>query len=334
MIPFWRRWLNRGVPATIREASAHEVARCATDEELDAAGVAELRASCAAELSKIHRYVASALRVVLTIKDSDSTGHLEDPVDDPPATRILTEVPLSAAVGVARSLCTGRLDVLAYTRGGIVLIDFKSGRPSPGDREQLEFYALLFARDRRLNPQELAATRLVLIYPDGNVLSWDAPGLAALGSLEVDVSRALAVATVALAEHPPTAKPSPSNCQSCTVRTHCDEYWASPALANATEDHRDLRVQVAAVRGDREVEGQSVGALLPCPVVLLVRHGRPPSLRVGDVLRVSNVRRVSRGDAAPEEGAVFEVDAPDVQIEQAGQECGTSQPQVFAKSPR
>lgn len=118
----------------------------------------------------------------------------------------------------------GVADLLTLSTTHCEIRDFKTGTLKPEHASQLRTYALLWARDRDLNPSGRPADRLVLSYDDGDI-EVSAPTGYALRSLEEELRERTSAALAGLQTNPPEARPSPENCGYCSVRHLCEEYW-------------------------------------------------------------------------------------------------------------
>jgi CRISPR/Cas system-associated exonuclease Cas4 (RecB family) len=150
--------------------------------------------------------------------------------DRPTTTRLgygsYTEVWLESA----ELRLAGQADLVTLTDDSVEIVDYKTGAPSPQHREQLDLYGLLWFNDEARNPEHRAATKLRAVYPDEEA-AWPAAGDKELAELAVVARERVSRADVALQTSPPPAKPSPANCNSCSVRHLCDDYWSvSPDL--------------------------------------------------------------------------------------------------------
>ena len=136
----------------------------------------------------------------------------------------------------------GVIDLLEVTEDGAEIADLKPGSADPTHEEQIRCYSAVWRYDAIRNPEGRPATRLKIADPSGSIeLAPD--GIDDEGTrntLRVRIS----VATEALGQDIPDARPSPENCQSCSVRHLCDEYWESAAIeARAIAVDLELVVQ-------------------------------------------------------------------------------------------
>jgi len=147
----------------------------------------------------------------------------------------------------------GKADLLLLTEAACEIIDFKTGAHDEKHRFQLEVYALLWSRDRDLNPTGRLANRLVLRYEAGD-LEVPAPTATYLDELERTVVARRAAAHLAVSSRPPEARPHPDTCRYCGVRQLCDRYWVPKTLedvagSSANRDFGDLEVLVSGRHG-------------------------------------------------------------------------------------
>ncbi|OBH94286.1 PD-(D/E)XK nuclease family protein [Mycobacterium sp. E2733] len=122
----------------------------------------------------------------------------------------------------------GRVDLLVVDYGHAKIVDYKTGAEDPGHFEQLRLYALLWERDRVVNPTGVPATELTAAYPSHDV-TMAAPTAVELRDLEEAVRLRIAAADALFDTDSPPAHPSVDLCGMCHVRSLCDAYWASIA---------------------------------------------------------------------------------------------------------
>ena len=118
----------------------------------------------------------------------------------------------------------GVADLIEISEKRCEIRDFKTGVPREDHEIQLRIYALLWARDKELNPESQPATRLVLSYDNADVEVL-VPDQEQHRHLEEDLRRRTDLALAELGSHPPEARPSSENCAHCSVRQLCGEYW-------------------------------------------------------------------------------------------------------------
>lgn len=108
----------------------------------------------------------------------------------------------------------GRVDLARATE----LVEFKTGLPRQEHRRQLEMYALLWRRQRGVNPT------LSLVYP-GDTQTWTLTR-EQLDTLQVEIAADIERFDAALRSGA-AAEPG-DHCQYCPVRAFCEDYWARP----------------------------------------------------------------------------------------------------------
>lgn len=182
----------------------------------------------------------------------------------------------------------GRIDLLTIDSGTCTITDFKTGTVDDGHAAQLKTYALLWSRDRELNPNEYPVEQLVLAYEtQDDVL--EAPTAAELTILAAELSDRINWAKSELQLRPVPARPSLSMCRRCNVRHMCDDYWDRHLDTFASEDRDDSsgfldrQVRVVEQNGPRswlvEVESGSQRTVLRTPT-------GTPNFAAGDHLRL------------------------------------------------
>lgn len=118
------------------------------------------------------------------------------------------------------------------TPGECEIVDFKTGEPKEDHSLQLRIYALLWARDRRLNPGGKLASRLTLIYQTGALSVPPPTDDAELSALSAQLRERSTGAQATVGDNPPEARPSKVPCEWCDVRHMCRAYW-EPATRSA-----------------------------------------------------------------------------------------------------
>jgi hypothetical protein len=171
------------------------------------------------------------------------------------------------------------------------ITDFKTGEPADEHRFQVRTYALLWSRDKELNPTGRPAARLLLAYPSGDVFV-PAPTDDELNALELELNARGAAARHAVSIHPPEARPDAERCRYCGVRQLCDTYWLADtqrALASQGGERSfgDIEATIVSRHGpaswDIEIPGLEGG---PQPTRGLLRTNVEVEFRAGDHLRI------------------------------------------------
>lgn len=211
---------------------------------------------------------------------------------------VRVEALLADEVGEVR--WKGQIDVVCIEPGGVTLVDYKTGVAETEHREQLEIYALLFARDPVVNPSAHRATRLLLAYRSGVTENWEAPGDMALRDIERALLRRSRALVPPLVADPPAATPSSATCTPCGHRGHCDAYWAQKIRVSAPSEgvpsggdlvDIEIAVSMRSPNGDR-LEGTTTPrpGVAGTAVRLLVHEGQRVTVRQIDIARDPRVR--------------------------------------------
>jgi hypothetical protein len=195
----------------------------------------------------------------------------------------------------------GIADLLTLSTKLCEIRDFKTGISKQEHEFQLRVYALLWARDRELNPAARLADKLVLSYGERDV-DVPAPTANALRSLEVELRERTAVARATLQINPPEARPSPEDCMHCTVRHLCEEFWqrCHECGESRHDQFADLQVNLTGRHGPSSWDGvvKSLSGMKPGGPILLRAADRQFDLHPGQELRLLNVR-ISRALEEP-----------------------------------
>lgn len=258
-----------------------------------------------AALESIQRKLTSRVpelrsRVQRQISRIDLTARrtaLEYPPNKPAAE---TRFPLSEGaypevnVRVPELQWHGVIDLLTISATCCEIRDFKTGSIKEQDRLQLRIYALLWARDRDLNPTGRLAGTLVISYDDREVTALG-PDHESLSLLEAEVRQRTTAALAATAAHPPAAKPSVDNCAHCYVRHLCDEYWQwlqcrEPTSTRPTTPFADIQVKITGRHGPSSWDGMMGSHAEPTEnqPVLLRTANTTLKLQPGQRLRILN----------------------------------------------
>lgn len=145
----------------------------------------------------------------------------------------------------------GKIDLFLLTTSECEIVDFKTGMRDHDHPDQVRTYAVLWERDRELNPTGRAATRMTLSYVDGEV-DVPIPSESETAALveRLNVRQKLLVAAIANA--PGSARPNGETCRYCHVRQLCTDYWNTSELdIDAGTTFCDLDVRVTSQHGPR-----------------------------------------------------------------------------------
>ncbi len=118
----------------------------------------------------------------------------------------------------------GRADLITISNFGCEITDFKTGKPSEYHEFQMLFYALLWYRDRELNPTARPATKLTISYLNRDI-DVPLPSIDELMSMENDINDRIQEIHKAISTKPPEARPELESCTYCDVRHLCGKYW-------------------------------------------------------------------------------------------------------------
>ena len=144
-------------------------------------------------------------------------------------------------------LWKGIADLIELTHNTILIVDFKTGEPSPLHADQLLIYALLWARDNDVNPRGSFATELTLSYPHRSV-PVPPPNEEQLREIQSTLLKRTELARAALQASTPTAHVGAETCLQCDVRHLCADYWIPSGrgvIAGACySDFDDIELQV------------------------------------------------------------------------------------------
>jgi hypothetical protein len=186
---------------------------------------------------------------------------------------------------------TGRIDLLVVRDAEVDIVDFKTGAEKDDHGDQVRLYALLWYLDAQVNPDRRLATDLQVVYP-ASELAVTAPDSAELQSLEdAMVARVQAADTVTRLP-PPTANPTEENCQYCSVRHLCDDYWSAlpPAVTAVSTDHWfDFEGRILRQNGSKSWFAETLAE--PPSEVLVRTVETDVAFQVGRRIRLIGVRR-------------------------------------------
>ena len=204
------------------------------------------------------------------------------------------EVSLSAS-GIRM---TGQADLVNKSTQTIEIIEFKSGMRRDEHRFQIKVYELLWNRDRRMNPSQTPVNRLVISYPDGDLIVQPST-YETLASFELELAERQSSALKSLEDDPPLARPSLDACGYCEVRHLCDVYWNkrtqdSLALDRASSDFVDAELVVSSRVTDLAFEADLVmgQGFMPGTKLIVVSTNYQPIIQAGDRIRILGARVV------------------------------------------
>ncbi|MEK7472352.1 MAG: PD-(D/E)XK nuclease family protein, partial [Patescibacteria group bacterium] len=187
----------------------------------------------------------------------------------------------------------GKVDLLTISDSSCEIIDFKTGVPSDQHTFQLRVYALLWSRDKELNPSARKIDKLTVVYRS-NQVAVDVPFSAELDKIDSEiVSRTIKV-RVAAEGHPPEARPSTETCRFCSVRQLCKEYWQADIQQRIGGEstnllkYIDVEMVITDRHGPMSWDGVVVTATRCTSGTRIVLRATNPSVefRAGDRLRV------------------------------------------------
>lgn len=179
----------------------------------------------------------------------------------------------------------GRADQIVVAQSGAEITEFKAGEADSSHRFQLQVYALLWTRDRRLNPSGHLPTSLRLRYLNRS-LEVPVPSVPELEKLALELASRRSNAVSALNARPPVARYDPAACRRCDVRQLCSEYWRTcekcGSMARPNE-WGDVEVTVLGRHGDLSFDVRVERA-----------NGVPPGKRA--LIRFRDCREFHKGD--------------------------------------
>jgi hypothetical protein len=264
-----------------------------------AAKVPELRSRVQILLSRIHLESSSDGPCALTHHD----GELRNQLPYGSYAEIELRVPELNWHGFA--------DLLTISAVSSEIRDFKTGTYKEKHEAQLRTYALLWARDRNLNPSGRLAKKLVISYVE-NDLEVSAPNESDLCALEHELRKQTREVLAHLKVDPPEARPRQENCVCCSVRHLCEEYWQWLAGHKADDQSlkgqcSDLQIKLLSRHGpsswDGVVKSSSV-IEVGWPILLRISN-IPFYLHTGQVIRLLNIylgvseERLFQGEPSP-----------------------------------
>ncbi len=262
LLQFWKRHLPPGgVPAVVAAALDEELAT-AERSSRNRPVMPWLRQSGARDLGDLVAAVNSKLALALqaggpAARQRSTVGASRRELGD--GSHAEADVAAELRGSTRSRTWRGTIDVARIGREEVSLVDYKGGDEQPSHREQLELYALLYAKDPVVNPLGRRATQLTLAYDRGQTIEWTAPDAAQLAALETRVCDEVEALIRATEARPPDARPSVEACGFCGARALCDAYWSEPIkIADAYFD-LEVSVESRSSAGD-----ELVGTALRC----------------------------------------------------------------------
>lgn len=198
----------------------------------------------------------------------------------------------------------GFIDFFSLSDDACEIRDFKSGTQKEEHILQLNAYALLWLKDRELNPNGRTVTRLMVSYLKDDV-ELSIPKPSDYPIIEINIRERTAQALLSIRSMPPKAIVGAENCCFCQVRHLCNEYWdiqrrSVPKLPVRKEfQFIDMQIIAISRRGpaswDAKVES-SYFALEGKPVLVIDQVGFLIDLKEGKRIRLLNVYAAAEGD--------------------------------------
>jgi hypothetical protein len=186
---------------------------------------------------------------------------------------------------------SGRIDLLQIDDVDVIITDFKTGEEDEAHADQVRLYALLWDRDREVNPERRPVTQLRVAYPRYE-RAVAVPDERELRELECGIVTRIAAADAVTSTRSPEALPGELTCQYCQVKHLCDSYWNAvpPSVAETSADEWfDLEVRAMRPQGSRS---WYVETIREPALQLLVRTAETNvSFPHGSRLRLLGVRR-------------------------------------------
>lgn len=197
---------------------------------------------------------------------------------------------------------TGIADLITLKDNYCEIRDYKTGSPKPEHEEQLQVYALLWARDEELNPSASLANALVLSYLDKDI-EIDTPSSAQLDVLERTLKKRSIAAIESIKQSPPQANPSEENCRFCSVRQLCSKYWVWLSEMPSREmlpalEFADVQMTITGSHGPMSWDGAvecSSAPIVNIPALLRTSTANM-GLAIGHRVRLLNVSVVTHSD--------------------------------------
>lgn len=240
--------------------------------------VPALRARVQSMLSRLRLPKGAPVQAVPST--SESSG---PPLRHPLATGTYPEVEVRAkSIG-----WKGKIDLLVLDNAACEITDFKTGAADEAHEFQVRAYAVMWRLDDELNPSERLVDRLVLAYEAQDV-DVPPPSASEIDDLGHELLARRQAAEAALAERPPSARPSTESCRYCGVRQLCDAYWASAAQVVSIDGRfGDIELKITGRHGPTSWDAVVVRAGdLPAKTLALLRLQQPEEFKTGKRVRV------------------------------------------------
>ena len=191
----------------------------------------------------------------------------------------------------------GVADLLSVSESGCAITDFKTGEPKEEHARQLLVYALLWFRDKELNPRGTLTTSLVASY-EHEERALEGPSRRELEQLSNSMEAESAALRSLLTDLPPEARPSEENCRTCQVRHLCTEYWSEETQRklHATPSPRptfsDIQIRLLSNHGPTSWNAETiVEGTLPARLALLLRSNVDGiDFGPGQIVRILGIR--------------------------------------------
>lgn len=256
LLQFWKRYLPQGgVPVVVAAALDDELAlvegssrnrsvmqwlrQCAAREVGDLVAAVNAKLTLALKSGSLPRGLAS--KSMATRRELREGAHAE----------AVVEAELRGSIRAR--LWRGTIDVATIVAERVALIDYKGGDEDPSHKEQLELYALLYAKDVLVNPARRRAVELTLAYDRGRTIVWPAPDSAELTLIEKRTSDEIELLINSTESKPPAARPSVDACGFCSARALCSAYWNEPLSGEGDYFDLEMRVESRSSAGDELV---------------------------------------------------------------------------------
>lgn len=255
--------------------------------------VPTLRARVQSMLSRLQLPKGAPLAPVASASKSGG-----QPLRLPLVNGIYSEVEVSAK----RIGWKGKIDLLLLGDEACEIIDFKTGAVDEAHKFQVRAYAVMWSLDDELNPSGRVVNRIVLAYENQNIYVAP-PSASEIDRCGRELLARRKAAEVALASHPPAARPSAETCHYCGVRQLCDAYWASASLL-VSDDGRfgDIELKIIGRHGPTSWDASVIRARnWPANTSVLLRVKQHQSINLGTRVRILDgaLARDTEYDTAP-----------------------------------